>query len=272
MSTSYISEETTSLQPAGAPTGGYTRRKIWPLILAAALIAVVTIALLRKHKPASQAGETPLTTPNIRTAPVHAGSIGEYFEALGTVTPLVTVNLYSQVNGEVVAVHYVEGQIVRKGDPLINIDPRPYEAQLQEYQGQLERDQAVLRQAEIDLARYREAAAQDAVARQTYEDQEQTVAQNRGTVKNDMGQGEYGKVQRSYCHLVAPISGRVGLRLVDPGNVIFSGGSSPIVVITELQPITVVFNVAEDYLDQVRSRHSFCGERLPVGHRGKFPH
>ncbi len=263
MSTSYIPEETASQQPSRVPTGGSTGRKIWLLILAAALIAVVVVALLRKHKPASQAGENPLTTPNIRTDTVHRGSIGEYIEALGTVIPLATVNLYSQVNGEVVAVHYVEGQIVHKGDPLIDIDPRPYEAQLQEYQGQLERDQAVLKQAEIDLARYREAAAQDAVARQTYEDQVQTVEQDRGTVKNDLGQVEYGKVQLSYCHLSSPISGRVGLRLVDPGNTVFSGGSNPIVVITQLQPITVVFNVAEDYLDQLRSAVTHR-EALPV--------
>ena len=263
MSTSYIPEKTMSPQPSDVPTGGSIRHKIWPLILVAALITLVIVAIVRSHKPASQAGENPLTTPNIRIATVHRGSIGEYIEALGTVTPLATVNLYSQVNGEVVAVHYAEGQIVHKGDPLIDIDPRPYEAQLQEYQGQLERDQAVLKQAEIDLARYREAAAQDAVARQTYEDQEQTVAQDRGTVKNDLGQVEYGKVQLSYCHLVAPISGRVGLRLVDPGNVVFSGGSNPIAVITQLQPITVVFNVAEDYLDQVRPAVTHR-EALPV--------
>jgi len=258
-----IPEGKASPQPSGIPAGGSTRRKFWPLILAAALIVVVIVALLRKHKPASPAVENPLATPNIRTATVHRGSIGEYIDALGTVTPLATVNLYSQVNGEVVAVHFAEGQIVHKGDPLIDIDPRPYEAQLQEYQGALERDQAVLKQAEIDLARYKEAVAQDAVARQTYEDQVQTVEQDRGTVKNDLGQVEYGKVQLSYCHLVAPISGRVGLRLVDPGNVIFSGGSNPIVVITQLQPITVVFNVAEDHLDLLRSAVTHR-EALPV--------
>jgi len=184
---------------------------------------------------------------------VRRGSLGQYIEAIGTVTPLATVNLYSQVNGQVIAVHYVEGQIVHRGDPLIDIDPRPYEAQLQQYQGQLQRDQASLKQAELDLERYREARAEDAVPRQTYEDQEQTVEQYRGAVKNDIGQVKYGEVQLSYCHLTAPISGRVGLRLVDPGNTVFSGSSSAIAVITQLQPITVVFNVAEDNLDQVRS-------------------
>lgn len=192
------------------------------------------------------------------------GSIGQYIEALGTVTPLATVNVYSQVNGQVIAVHYVEGQIVHRGDPLVDIDPRPYEAQLQQYQGQLQRDQASLKQAELDLARYHEASAEEAVARQTYEDQVQIVEQYRGAVKNDEGQVQYGQVQLSYCHLTSPINGRVGLRLVDPGNTVFSGGSSAIAVITQLQPISIVFNVAEDNLDQVRSevthRHALTVE------------
>jgi len=223
------------------------------MLFVAVLVATIIFAFSREHKAASQTSLNQISTPNIRTASVHVGSIGQYIEALGTVTPLATVNLYSQVSGEVVAVHYVEGQIIHNGDPLIDIDPRPYEAQIQQYQGALDRDQALLKQAELDLARYKEATAEDAVARQTYEDQLQTVEQYRGSVKNDQGQLEYGKVQLSYCHLTSPISGRVGLRLVDPGNTVFSGGSSPIVVVTQLQPITVVFNVAEDYLEQLRS-------------------
>jgi multidrug efflux system membrane fusion protein len=164
------------------------------------------------------------------------------------------VNLYSQVTGQVIAVHYVEGQTVQRGDPLIDIDPRPYEAQLQQYQGQLERDQALLKQAELDLTRYKDASSQDAVPRQTYEDQVQMVEQYRGSIKNDTGQVQYGQIQLSYCHLTSTINGRVGLRLVDPGNTIFAGGNTPIVVITQLQPISVVFNVAEDNLDQLRAQ------------------
>jgi len=240
----------------------WTRALVTVAVLA--LIAVLAIVLVRRssQRPANTAGMA-LSTPNIKTANVQRGSIGEYIEALGTVTPLATINVYSQVNGQVIAVHYVEGQIVHRGDPLIDIDPRPYEAQLLQYQGQLERDQALLKQAEIDLKRYQEASAEKAVSKQIYEDEIQTVEQYRGAVKNDMGQVQYGQVQLSYCHITAPISGRVGLRLVDPGNVVFSGGSSPIVVITQLQPISVVFNVAEDYLDQVRSQVT-SREALPV--------
>ena len=227
-------------------------RVLLPLAMLA-IAAVITSALLRRESSAAQIGVNQMPTPNIRTATVRRGSVGQYIEAIGTVTPLATVNLYSQVNGQVTAVHYAEGQIVHRGDPLIDIDPRPYEAQLQQDQGQLKRDQALLKQAEIDLARYREARSMDAVPRQTFEDQEQTVEQYRGAVENDIGQVKYGEVQLSYCHITAPISGRIGLRLVDPGNVVFSGGNSAIAVITQLQPITIVFNVAEDDLNQVRS-------------------
>jgi multidrug efflux system membrane fusion protein len=256
-----MSDTTTQLtdeQQVRPRTGARRNRWLGAAILIIALAAVIVFALVHTHPRSTpqtglQAQEPPTSTPNIRTATVHQGNIGQYIEALGTVTPLATVNIYSQVNGQVTAVHYTEGQIVDRGDPLIDIDPRPYEAQLQQYQGQLERDQALLKQAEIDLARYQEASEQKAVARQTYEDQLQVVEQYRGSVKNDAGQVQYGQVQLSYCHLTSPISGRVGLRLVDPGNTVFSGGNSAIVVITQLQPISVVFNVAEDYLDQVRS-------------------
>ncbi|HLK66037.1 MAG TPA: efflux RND transporter periplasmic adaptor subunit [Bryobacteraceae bacterium] len=253
-------------QQAGAANGTGRKGRLWLVLFIVVLGGAFVFARLRNGSSQPQAASSdgqPISTPNIRTAIVRQGSIGQYIEALGTVTPLATVNLYSQVSGQVTAVHYTEGQIVNRGDSLIDIDPRPYEAQLQQYQGALERDQALLKQAEIDLARYQEAAEQKAVARQTYEDQLQVVEQYRGSVKNDMGQLQYGQVQLSYCRLISPISGRVGLRLVDPGNTVFSGGNSAIVVITQLEPISVVFNVAEDYLAQVRSQITGHGT-LPV--------
>jgi multidrug efflux system membrane fusion protein len=228
------------------------RRRHWVLIcIAIALVIVVALVITRKPKtgPGDAADQPQPVT--IRTATARLGNMGLYVDALGTVTPVATVNIYSQVNGTVEAVHYAEGQMVRRGDPLIDIDPRSYRAQLLEAQGTLQHDRAVLAQAVMDLARYKEASDQQAVARQTYEDQVQAVEQSRGTVKNDEGQVAYAEVQLSYCHITAPISGRIGLRLVDPGNVMFSGGSTSIAVITQLQPITVVFNVAEDNLEQV---------------------
>ncbi len=245
-------------QPPGT-TGksAVAKRRIWPLALTLIVIAIVVAAVVSGVKKGNADAASKIEAPQvatIKTATARLGPIGYYVQALGTVTPLATVNLYSQVNGRVMTVHYVEGQMVHRGDPLIDVDPRPYEAQLKQAQGTLQRDRGVLAQAEMDLARYKDASAQQAISRQTYEDQIQLVEQNRGTVQNDIGQVEYAQVQLSYCHLSSPIDGRVGLRLVDPGNVIFSGGSNPLVVVTQLEPISVVFNVAEDDLDQVRSQ------------------
>ena len=231
------------------------KRRPWVGIVIV-LLAIALIAALIAHKP-KDAKDPELDQPQIATIKVakgHTGDIGLYVEALGTVTPISTVNVYSQITGKVMAVNYREGQMVRKGQSLIEVDPRPYEAQLEEAQGTLEHDRGLLAQAKIDLARYQKASALNAIARQTLEDQEQAVVQYQGTVRNDEGQVKYAQVQLSYCHLDAPASGRVGLRLVDPGNTIFSGSSNALVVITQLQPISVVFNVAEDNLDKVRGQ------------------
>jgi multidrug efflux system membrane fusion protein len=182
------------------------------------------------------------------------GDMGVYVDALGTVTPISTVNIFSQVSGRVLSVHYREGQIVQMGDLFIEIDPRPYQAQLQQAEGLLEHDRGVLKQAEIDLARYREAFTAHAVAKQVLDDQEQAVVQDQGVVKYDLGQVEYAEVQLSYCHITAPVPGRVGLRLVDSGNTVFAGSANALAVITELQPITVVFNVAEDHLSEIETQ------------------
>jgi len=190
----------------------------------------------------------------VHVAKAYQGDMGVYIDALGTVTPISTVNIYSQVSGQVLAVHYREGQIVHRGDPLLDIDPRPYQAQLQQAEGLLDHDRGVLKQAEIDLARYQEAFSSHAVAKQILDDQEQAVVQDQGAVKFDLGQVQYAAAQLSYCHISAPTSGRIGLRLVDSGNTVFAGSSSALLVITQLQPITVVFNVAEDHLAEVQTQ------------------
>ncbi|HLI77073.1 MAG TPA: efflux RND transporter periplasmic adaptor subunit [Acidobacteriaceae bacterium] len=192
-----------------------------------------------------------------------SGNMPIYNDALGTVTPVYTVTVYPQVSGRVMAVYYKEGQIVRKGQPLVEIDPRPYQATLTQAEGTLKRDQGVLSQAEIDLARYQAAYARNAIAKQQLDDQQQIVEQDKGTVLSDQGNVDYDKVQLAYCHIVSPISGRVGLRLVDPGNTVFSGAASTLVVITQLQPITVVFNVSEDALPQIQDQLK-AGKPLPV--------
>jgi len=151
-------------------------------------------------------------------------------------------------------VHYTEGQIVTKGDPLVDIDPRPYRATLLQAQGTLERDQNVLAQARMDLERYRAAWARNAIAKQILDDQEKLALQDEGTVKNDEGTVQYDQIQVEFCHITAPISGRVGLRLVDPGNVVQAAGTVTLAVITQLQPITVIFTIPEDSLGQVVAR------------------
>jgi membrane fusion protein, multidrug efflux system len=148
-------------------------------------------------------------------------------------------------------VHYREGQLVKTGDPLVDIDPRPYAANLKQAEGALERDTHLLEQAEMDLARYQAAWARNAIAKQTVDDQQKLVEQTKGTVKNDQGTVDYDRVQLGFCHIVSPITGRVGLRLVDPGNVVTAGSATTLAVITQLQPITVVFTISEDNLQQV---------------------
>ena len=158
----------------------------------------------------------------------------------------------AQVTGVITEVHYREGQIVKKGDPLIEIDPRPYRATLLQAQGILERDQNVLAQAQMDLARYRDAWAKNAIPKQTLDDQEKVVLQDQGTVKFDQGQVQFDQVQVDFCHITSPISGRVGLRLVDPGNLVVANATTPLVVVTQLQPTTVIFTIPEDSLGQVQ--------------------
>ncbi len=182
------------------------------------------------------------------------GDIGVYLDEIGTVTPVYTASITSEVSGLVVAVHFKEGQIVRKGDPLIDIDARPYRATLLQAQGALERDENVLAQAKMDLQRYQDAWARRAIAKQQMDDQEKIVLQDEGTVKNDQGTVQYDQVQVDFCHITAPFAGRVGLRLVDPGNVVQASGTITLAVITQMEPITVIFTIPEDSLGPVQAR------------------
>lgn len=182
------------------------------------------------------------------------GNIGVYQDAIGTVTPVYTDQILAQVTGVLTAVNYREGQFVHKGDSLIEIDPRPYAATLLQAQGTLERDQNVLGQAQMDLERYRTAWARNGINKQLLDDQEKIVLQDQGTVKLDQGAVQFDQVELGYCHIAAPISGQVGLRLMDPGNLVQASGTSPLVVITQMQPTTVIFTLAEDSLGQVEGR------------------
>lgn len=202
-------------------------------------------------------------TVAITTATAKKGSIGVYLDALGTVTPTYTDSITAQVTGVITAVHYREGQDVRKGDPLIDIDSRPYAAQLLQAQGALDRDQNLLAEAQMDMKRYQDAWAKNAIPRQTLEDEEKVVLQDQGTVQNDQGTVQYDQVQVAFCHIASPIDGRVGLRLVDPGNLVTANSSTPLVVIAQIHPITVIFTLAEDSLPEVL-KQMHTGKALEV--------
>lgn len=190
----------------------------------------------------------------VTPATARKGNIGVYIEAIGTVTPVYTSSITSQVSGIVTEVHFTEGQLVRKGAPLIEIDSRPYRATLLQAQGVLQRDEGVLAQAQMNLTRYQAAWARNAIPKQTLDDQEKLVEQTQGTVKNDEGTVQFDQIQVDFCHIVSPITGRVGLRLVDPGNVVQANGTTVLAVVTQIQPITAVFTVAEDTIGQIQPR------------------
>jgi len=227
------------------------RAAAWIVLL---IIFGVAFVLILRHQDDSKKAAPPAAKIPVTTATAQKGDIGVYLEAIGTVTPVYTSSITSQVNGLVIAVHYKEGQLVQKGEPLIEIDPRPYEANLLQAQGALDRDENLLAQQKMDLERYRAAWARNAIAKQILDDQEKLVLQTEGTVKNDQGVVHFDKIQVEYCHIVAPFAGRVGLRLVDPGNVVQSSGGVNLAVITQMQPITVIFTIPEDSLGQVEAR------------------
>jgi membrane fusion protein, multidrug efflux system len=237
------------------------RRSRWQRIFVWAAIlltfgVIFYLVLHRDNTPsAAPTSRRAVTGPvTVTTAVAQKGNIGVYLAAIGTVTPVYTDSMISQVTGMVSRVHYQEGQLLRKGQALIDIDPRQYEALLAQAEGLLERDTNVLAQARMDLQRYRDAWARNAIPKQTLEDQEKIVLQDEGTVKNDQGTVQYDQVQVDYCHITAPITGRVGLRLVDPGNVVQANGTTVLAVITEVEPITVIFTIPEDNLAQVQAK------------------
>jgi multidrug efflux system membrane fusion protein len=204
----------------------------------------------------------PLATPVV-AAKARKGNIGVYFTGLGAVTPIYTVTVRSRVDGQLMAVRYNEGDLVHKGDLLAEIDPRPYQVQLEQAEGQMAKDQAALTNARIDLARYQTLLTQNAIPEQQVATQRATVTQDEGTLKSDQSLIDSAKLNLDYCQITAPIAGRVGLRLVDPGNIVHASDQTGLLVITQIEPISVIFTIAEDQLPPVFKKLR-AGQRLVV--------
>lgn len=268
-----MDQQASSVIPPGHPlpataTAIPPRRHRWRWVLAVLLLLLLLIAWAhhnrKKKKMTAAVAADAVSGPIVVTsATATIGDIGVYLIAIGTVTPVYTDSITSQVTGVLKSVHYREGEVVHQGDSLLDIDPQPYLAQLAEAKGALERDENLLAQAQMDLERYRQAWSNNGIARQQFEDQEKIVLQDQGTVNYDKGAVQYAQTELKYCHIVAPIGGRVGIRLVDPGNLVTANATTSLVVITQLRPITVIFTLAEDSLSQVLDQMS-SGHTLTV--------
>jgi len=251
-------------KPAPKPASQSARKEhhwgTWILILVVILLSIGAFMLLRGKKP-KQAPPPPVS---ITVTNVLKGDIAVAVSSLGSVQPVYTATISPRVDGQVITVNYTEGQMVASNDLLAVIDPGPYQAQLTEASGQLERDKALLEGVKVDLDRYKAAAAKKAIPQQQVDDELALVHQDEGTVKFDEGQVENAKVQLAYAYVRAPFAGRVGLRLIDPGNIVHAANTNAMVVVAQLQPITVIFNVAEDYLPQIQ-------EQMQAGHPDAAP-
>ena len=200
--------------------------------------------------PASSQKKSAGTTPVV-AARARKGNIGVYFPGLGAVTPISTVTVKSRVDGQLMKVHYTEGGLVHEGDLLLELDPRPFEVMLEQAEGQLLKDQATLDNARVDLTRYEKLLKQNAINEQIYATQKATVGQAEGTVRADQGVIDSVKLNLSYCKITSPLTGRPGLRLVDPGNIVHASDANGLLVITQVQPISALFTLAEDQLPVV---------------------
>ena len=226
----------------------------WIVLLAICLMFIGVYVFLggeqrsyaSRQEPKNGAQSTSVVVVSARKA-----DIGVYLTGLGTVTPLNTVTVKSRVDGQLMEVLFKEGQMVRRGDPLAVIDPRPFQVQLTQAEGQMARDQQILENARLDLERYQVLWRQDSISKQQVDTQGSLVRQYEGVVKADQGQIDSARLQLLYSRITAPISGRVGLRLVDPGNIVHASDANGLVIITQLQPIAVIFPIPEDSLPAV---------------------
>jgi multidrug efflux system membrane fusion protein len=229
-------------------------RKYFWLLAVCVIIFGLYILVIRPQSGANKKAVPVMPPVPVTAAAVKKEDLGVYITGIGSVVPLNTVTVKTRIDGEVMKVLYHEGQIVTHGDLLVQIDPRPYEVQLTQAEGQLMKDKALLKNAQVDLERYRTLWAQNSIPEQQLATQGSLVHQYEGAVKTDQGLIDSAKLDLVYSRITAPISGRVGLRLVDPGNIVHATDTTGMVVITQLQPITVIFPISEDDLQKVLKR------------------
>ncbi len=257
----------------GTPPGKGRSKRRFALWAVAAILLGASVYHYSKGGSYTRPENSPTMTAAARmrgpgTIPVVAakarkGDIGVYLPCLGAVTPIYTVTVKSRVDGQLMKVNYNEGDLIRQGDSLVEIDPRPYQVQLTQAEGQLMKDQAALENARLDLARYQTLLTQNAIPEQQLATQKALVAQYEGAAKVDEGLVASAKLNLTYCHITAPITGRIGLRLVDPGNIIHANDSGGLLVITQVQPISVVFTIAEDHVAEIIEKMR-AGRKLKV--------
>ena len=247
------------------------KRSVWPWILllaiaggAAYLFPKITqnAQQPQNKKGGGKGGDGGRPVPVV-AANARRGDMPVYLNGLGSVIAFNTVTVRTRVDGQIMKVYFTEGQFVKENDVLIDIDPRPFQVQLEQAEGQLARDQAMLDNAKIDLQRYQVLFSQEAVPKQTLDTQVATVNQTQATIKSDQAQIDNARLQLTYAHIISPITGRIGLRLVDGGNVVHATDANGLAVITQLQPIAVIFNIAEDSLPAVAKKMA-DGQTLPV--------
>jgi membrane fusion protein, multidrug efflux system len=256
-----------AVEPEKARAGRRRKRTRW--IVGFAILALVSVAVwfwMSHRLPGSEGAPASFRTRMTTTVGIAVAKKGDlqiFLQGLGTVTPPATVTVKTQVSGQLVKVAFTEGQHVKKGDFLAQIDPRTFQAILDQQEGQLERDRALLENARVDLVRYQKLSTQDSVSHQTLDTQVALVHQYEGTVKADQGQVESAQVNLDYCHIVSPVDGVVGLRQVDEGNYVQTSDAAGLVVVTQIDPMTVIFTVTEDDISKVTER-LIEGAVLPV--------
>jgi multidrug efflux system membrane fusion protein len=240
------------------------RRQRRPVLIGIVVVLLVAaLAWWLRPQPAPPSPGRGGIVPPVSTAAVQTGDINVTINALGTVTSLATVTIRSQISGQLVRIAFTEGQIVKKGDLLAEIDSRPYQLALAQAQGALKRDQALLQAAQLDLERYQKLAQTNAIPRQQLDTQQALVLQDQGNVLSDQAQIDTAQLNITYCHIVSPVDGRVGLRQVDQGNYVTAGDPNGLVVVTQLSPISVLFTTAEDNLPAILKRVE-SGATLPI--------